>query len=152
MPTESDPLSRTFDVVIGGSTVDGANVGGETYVFRKPGIYYSIEMGYRAADVRRRAFPAGGGGFPGDFGLDYSAVSFARACAITELYLERSDQEWPYSPGPDGKPLVDSSKFPPDREETVIQVGNAFEAEMARFRTRRNPDKPPAGPEAVAGQ
>ena len=142
MSTESDPLSRTFDVVIEG----------ETYVFRKPGIYYAIEMGYRAADVRRRAFPTGGGGFPGDFGLDYDAVSFARACATMELYLDRSDQEWPYSAGTDGKPMVDSSRFPSDREDTVRKVGNAFEAEMARFRTRRNPDKPPAGPEAVAGQ
>lgn len=142
MPDNSDPLSRTFDVV----------VDSETYVFRKPGIFYTIEMGYRAADVRRRAFPAGGGGFPGDFGLDYDAVSFARACAILELYLERADQEWPYSPGADGKPTVDSGKFPPDREDTVRKVGNAFETELARFRARRNTDKPSPGTEAVAGQ
>ena len=138
----SDPLSNTFDLV----------VEGETYVFRKPTIRYTIELGYRAADVRRRAFPSSGGSFPGDFGLDYDAVSFARACAIMELYLVRSDQDWPFSAGADGKPLVDFDKFPPDREDTVRQIGGAFETELARFRARRNPDKSPAGTQAVAGQ
>ena len=139
---DGDPLSDTFDI----------KVGDETYVFRKPSIRYPIELGYRAADVRRRSYPAGGGGFPGDFGLDFDAGSFARACAIMELYLVRSDQEWTHSPGPDGKPMVDFDKFPAEREDTVRRIGAAFEAELARFRARGNPDRPPAGAQAVAGQ
>jgi hypothetical protein len=142
MSGTTDPLSPTFDI-----TLDG-----ETYTFRKPGIRFSIELGYRCADVRRRAFPAQGGVLPGDFGLDYDAVNFARACAIMELYLVRASEQWPYSPGPDGKPSVDFDKFPADREDTVRRLSNEFDTAVARFRTRRNPDDAPGGTEAVAGQ
>ena len=138
----SDPLASEFDV-----TVDR-----ETFTFRKPGIYFQIEIGYRAADVRRRAAPATNGVLPNDFGIDRTAAEFARCCALLELYLVRSDQAWVFSPGADGKPVVDSSKFPADREDTVWQVATAFEDEVARFRKRRNPGQPPAGAETVGGQ
>lgn len=139
---DENPISNTLDV----------RIDGELYVFRKPSIRYPIEVGYRAADVRRRAFPPSGGALPGDFGLDYDAVSFARACAVMELYLVRSDQEWPFSAGSDGKPMVDFDRFPPERDDTVRRIGAGFEAELARFRTRRAPDEPSAAAQAVAGQ
>ena len=142
MSGTADPLSPTFDI-----TVEG-----ETYTFRKPGIRFLIEIGYRSADVRRRSFPAQGGTLPGDFGLDYAAVNFARACAIIELYLVRASEQWPFSPGPDGKPMVDFDKFPADREETVQNLAAEFDSAVARFRTRRNPDGSSGGAEAVAGQ
>ena len=109
-------------------------------------------MGYRCADVRRRAFPAQGGVLPGDFGLDYAAVTFARSCAILELYLVRASEQWPFSPGPDGKPTIDFDKFPPEREDTVQRLANEFDSEVARFRTRRNSDNALGGTEAVAGE
>src|ERR1700679_4008934 len=98
----ADPLSPTFDLAIDG----------ESYVFRKPGIYYRIELGYRAVEVRRKAYPAAGGVL--DFGVDRDTVDFARNCAIMELYLDKSDQKWPFSAGEGGRPSVDSSRFPPE--------------------------------------
>lgn len=139
----SDALSSTFTVEL---------PGGETYLFRKPGIFFRIEQGYRAADVRRKAYPAGAGGLPSDFGLDWPAVDFSRQCAILELYLEKASVEWPYSPGADGKPVVDSSRFPPEREQTVQALGARFEEEVARFRAERPADGQSAPAQAVAGQ
>ena len=132
----SDPMSPTFDVV----------VEGETYTFRKPTIKMAIELGYKAADVRRRAFPAAGGALPNDYTLDYQSIRFAQACAVMELYLTGSDQTWPFSAGTDGKPVVNFEQFPPDREDTIWKIGAGFDTEVARFRTRGNPNPTPPGP------
>ena len=52
----SDALQGTFEV----------EVDGETYVFRKPSIKQDIEVGYKATDIRKRAYPdAGGSGADG---------------------------------------------------------------------------------------
>ena len=136
----TDPLLSEFDIAIDG----------ETYSFRKPGIYHRIELGYRAAEVRRKAYPGAGGVL--DFGVDRDTVDFARNCAIMELYLVRSDQQWPFSVGVGGKPVVDSSKVPADREETVWKIGEEFTGQVVRFRTRGNPAGAPSGGEAVGGQ
>lgn len=144
MSGTADPLSPEFDVV----------VDGDTYTFRKPTIRYRIELGYKAADVRQRAYPQASGAL--HFGVDYEVVSTARAFAILELYLVRSsvppERQWVFSPGVDGKPVVDFDKFPPDREGTALELAAKFEEEVARFRKGRNTDKPPAGGEAVGGQ
>lgn len=144
----ADPLSPEFDVVL--KYGEDKTVITETYVFRKPGIYHRIELGYRAAEVRRKAYPLAGGVL--DFGVDRATVDFARDCAILEMYLVRSDQSWPFTPGEGGKPVVDSSKFPPEREQTVWDIGEEFSRQVERFRARRNPAGPPAGDEAVGGQ
>jgi hypothetical protein len=142
--SNSDPLSTEFEVVLNG----------ETYVFRKPTIRFRIELGYRTADIRRRAFPSGNGAMSitGEFFLDRDAADFARACGILELYLIKSNQTWPFSNSDDGKPVVDFDKFPPDREDTVWELAAKFDTEVSRFRKRGNPDKPPAGDETVDSQ
>ena len=143
----SDPLSSEFDVALDGIT----------YTFRKPGIRYTIELGYRAADVRRRAFPAGGGVLPNDFGIDRAAVDFSRLCAILELYLVRSTVPWPFGTESVSEidwarpPKVDFEKFPPGREDTVDAVAAAFAEGLARFRKGGDTDGRPAGAEAVGG-
>jgi hypothetical protein len=115
----SDPLSPTFDVAVNGST----------YTFRKPDIRYRIQMGYKAADTRRRVAPEAGGML--DFGIDRDTVDMSRAFAIMELYLQASDAAWPFSPDAAGKPVVDFTKFPFEREDDVLKIGAAFEAEVA---------------------
>jgi len=142
MSGTADPTASEFDIVLDG----------ETYTFRKPGIRMPMELGYRAADIRRRAYPAAGGSIPGDFGLDMDSVNFSRACAILELYLVRSDQTWPYTAGADGKPQVDFDKFPPDREGTVRDLGLEFEVQVSRFRARRPASTASGSAQAVAGQ
>jgi len=142
-----DVLQSTFDVPFDG----------DTYTFRIPGIKHDIEVGYRAADVRRRAYPEAMGAIST---LDWQSANFARYCALLELYLVRSTTAWPYGFG-DGDdlskvdfskpPAVDFEKFPSDRAETVMELGAAFDQEVARFRSRRNPRGRSAGAEAVDG-
>lgn len=140
-------LQSTFDVPLDR----------DTYTFRIPGIKHDIEVGYRAADVRRRAYPEAMGAIST---LDWQAANFARYCALLELYLVRSTSPWPYgfSDGDDigtvdfsKPPQVDFEKFPIDRADTVMELGAAFDQEVARFRRRGNPGKRPAGAEAVDG-
>jgi hypothetical protein len=88
----------------------------------------------------------------GEFFIDRDAADFARACAIMELYLAKSNQKWPFSPGEGGLPAVDFDKFPADREDTVWELAAKFDAEVSRFRKRGDTDKPQTGSEAVVGQ
>jgi hypothetical protein len=143
-----DVLDSTFDIV----------VDGHTYTFKIPSIKYHIEVGYKAADVRRRAFPEAGGALGT---LDMDGVWFARYCAILELYLVKATTGWPYGIADDRKatpldfanpPKVDFEKFPADCEQLVSQVGLAFETEKARFRSGRDTDRKSAGDQAVASQ
>jgi hypothetical protein len=138
MPVE--PLQDKFDV----------QVEGATYTFKIPTIKYDIEVGYRAADVRAKAYPEGAGQMAG---LDWQAVSFSRYCAILELYLIKSTTLWPYGFAEDdltkvdlnAPPKVEFDKFPLSASDDVFAVGQAFETEVGRFRRRRHPDPAPAG-------
>jgi len=143
----SDVLADKFTV-----TVDGFD-----YEFKIPAITYDIAVGYRAADIRRRAFPEGMGALGS---IDFNAVQFSRCCAYLELYLTGSSALWPYGVADDadlGKvdmnrpPAVDFEKFPVSAADTVLEVGYAFEQRYAQFRRPRHSDKRPAGAEAVAG-
>jgi hypothetical protein len=130
-------LQKEFDV----------EVDGEKYSFRMPSVHYDIEVAAKAAEIRRRAVKTIG---YLENGLDTTAMAWSRYCAILELYLVHSPDEWCVSPGADKKPQVVSDEFPLDRTETVYALGAGFEAEMSRFRSRRGGDRR-AGGEAVAG-
>lgn len=134
----ADVTQQTFDV-----SYEGAS-----FTFRIPKITHDVEVGYKAADVRRRAFPEGRGYIDG---LDYSAVQFSRYAAYLELYLTAATAEWPFSAGADGKPVVDSTKFPFEFQEDVYGLGAAFETELSRFRRPRAANNGSASAEAVAG-
>lgn len=131
-------------------------VGGHNYEFKIPTITYDITVGYRAADVRRRAFPEAMGALGT---IDFGAVQFSRCCAYLELYLIGASTLWPYGYADDadlGKvnmsapPRVDFEKFPVSAADTVLEVGFAFEQRYAQFRRPRHTGNQPSGPEAVA--
>ena len=135
-----NPLQDRFDVVVEGAT----------YTFRKPTIRYDIEVGYKSADIRNRAYPDGYGGMGG---IDMQAVNFSRYCAILEMYLLSATVGWPFGitdedlKGLDTSkaPKVDFDKFPLDSADDVYAVGQAFEAAVQRFRSRGNKSGAPAG-------
>lgn len=142
------------DVLADRFTVD---VDGHQYTFRIPTIKFDIETGYKAADVRRRAYPEAGGTLGA---VDFSAVQFSRACAYFELYLTGATTLWPYGfvddsdlskVNPATPPIVDFEKFPVSAANTVLKVGAAFDERYADFREPRHRDNRPAGAEAVAG-
>ena len=125
-------------------------VEGSTYTFKIPTIAYDMQVGYRAAEIRAKAYPEGAGAMGG---LDWQAVSFSRYCAIIELYLLKSTTLWPYGFTDDNlakvdlnaPPKVEFDKFPVSASEDVFAVGQAFESEVARFRRRRHSNQQPAG-------
>ena len=131
----SDVLQSTFDVT----------VGNDVYTFRAPSIKYRFELGGRAADIRRRAYPDGI--VNERVGLvDWQTVNFSRACAILELYLVKASVTWPYGTENPAEvdlskpPVVNFEKFPAAREDLVEAVGLAFEQELTRFRNGGNLD------------
>jgi hypothetical protein len=141
------PLQTTFDV-----TVDG-----DTYTFDIPTITFDIVVGYKAADVRGRAYPDSGGVLNT---IDFAAANFSRYCAYLELYLRKASTLWPYGYEDDDldkvdfnkPPQVDFLKFPTSRADDVYLVGAAFDTEYARFRRRRNRPAASVREEAVAGE
>lgn len=134
-----DILSKTFDVA----------ADGDTYTFRIPTIRFDIEVSYKAADVRRRAFPDGQGVISD---ADNLAYNFSRGAAYLELYLEKATATWPFSTGKDGKPVVDFESFPPHLGDKVFAVGAAFNEAYGRFRRTGNFNIPASGAETMAGQ
>lgn len=100
------------------------------YVFRLPTIRYDIEVAARALAIRRRADPEGGGAI---YGIGEQAARLSFALAIMELYLA-GGPEWPFSPGPAGKPAVNHEKFPRNKTALVYEIGGAFEQAYERFR------------------
>src|ERR1700761_8324580 len=112
--------------------------GGE-YTFRIPTISYDIQVAYRAADVRRRAYPEAAGILGA---IDLQAVQFSRYCAILELFLVGSTTLWPYGfkdseidkLDPRSPPVVNFERFPAVSIDMVYEVGGAFESEYAQFR------------------
>lgn len=124
------------------------NVRNVNYTFRMPTIKYDIEMGYKATDIRRRSDPSGFG----DMGsAGPSGANFAWYCAIMELYLVASDDEWPWSKNTVGKPAVQFENFPLNKTTTLYEVGRAFEDTFQKFRDDGDTNVVTAGTEAVAG-
>lgn len=113
-------------------------VNNQTYTFRIPSIKYDLEVGYKAGEIRRKAYPSEQGVLGT---IDMQGVQFARYCAILELYLTSASTLWPYGyddsdmakVDPQKPPVVDFEKFPVRKSRLVFKVGEAFETEYARF-------------------
>jgi hypothetical protein len=121
--------------------------GGE-YTFKIPTIAYDMLVGYKAAEIRRKVYPEGGGAIGP---IDFQAVQFSRCCAFLELYLIASTRLWPYGfrdseidkLDPRVPPAVDFEKFPVECSDLIFEIGGLFEAEYAQFRRPRAADKRP---------
>lgn len=129
-----DVLQETFDI----------QVDGETYTFKIPSIRFRFEVGGRATDIRRKAYPVGMSNEQMGM-IDNQVWAFSRSCALLELYLVKSSAPWVYGSEDVSQidlakpPIVDFEKFPSGREDTIDAIGIAFNEEMSRFRPRRNP-------------
>jgi hypothetical protein len=132
-------LQNSFDVTIGS----------DVFTFRVPSIRFDIEVSYKAAEVRRRAYPAGGGSTQD---MDNMAYAFSRGIAYMELYLERANVDWPWSAGKDGKPTIDFERFPAHKGGAIYDIVAGFDEEYGRFRRTGSFNREPVGEEVVAGQ
>lgn len=121
--------------------------GGDDYVFKIPGLMDDMRVGVRARNIRRQADPND----PGEFGLSDEVVLQVRAMASFEELL-RKGPRWPWIADAQGKPLVDSLKFPDDRAGDVTAIYLLFLQQVNSFRLGRDTNGGQAGTEAVAGQ
>ncbi len=124
------------------------SIDGIEYEFRIPGVRDSMALSYKARQVRRAADPEGVGDMTG---IDNDTFFLAEGIAALELLLSRCSDTWPFSKDAAGNPVVDSSKFPPERVTTLIDIGMRFRTEVIRFRSGGNPGQRTAGTESVAG-
>lgn len=120
-----------------------------SYTFRLPGLYDEMKVGLQMRAIRQHI---GAGAVNIDANtLDYHTLTINRACATFDILLKSASEKWPYTAGENGMPVVDSSKFPPEKFEDVLAIYLAFETKLNTFRTGGDPGINPAGEEAVAG-
>lgn len=120
---------------------------GEKFVFKIPSLTDELRVGGRMHALRAKAQPEWNGFVGG--GLDADTAFILRASATLEVLLQRGP-EWVFSPGKDGKPVVDIEKISFDHNDDVYAVYQGYVSVLDSFRGRRA-DGDAAGKEAVAG-
>jgi hypothetical protein len=138
-----DVLQKSFELPV---TINGKVY---EFTFKIPGIKFDIEVGYKAAEIRTRAYPPANGQMAG---LDQSAFQWSRCAAYMELYLEKSPLAWVFSEGADKKPVVNYENFPGNEIDTVYLIGAAFEEAYGRFRRGGDINPRPSGADVVGSQ
>ncbi len=102
--------------------------GDETFYFKVPSPRDLARMGSRSTALAAADEP-----FMGRPALDPFTQNLYRGFALFETLLVRADATWPYTQGPDGKPYVDSSKFPTESTYTVTEVYQGFSEALEKF-------------------
>jgi hypothetical protein len=128
----------------------GEDSGKETFVFRIPSVREYAKVGARAHAMRAADSPTTNGS---EWGLDPASVDLYRGMALFDVLLERADavDNWPFTEV-GGKPVVDSSKFPPRSTPTVINVARGFDEAYRRFLDGGDGDGKPVSQSPVGGQ
>lgn len=119
-----------------------------TYEFRVPSIKEQMALGMKARAIRRENDPTGSGDLNG---LDSDTAMLSWALGAFEILLTASGAKWPFSEGPDKRPIVRYAKFPDDKLDTVLYVGYKLDTEIARFRKGWTSNWKPPVEEAVDG-
>lgn len=123
---------------------------GSQFIFKIPGIRDEIRIGMRMRALR--AADATAGDDPNEQGLDEFTVYLSRCCATFELLLISANVTWAHTPGLDGKPVVDSSKFPDDKMNDLTSAVADFSRQVNNFRAGGDSNKPPVDGQAVASE
>ena len=125
----------------------------DIFVFRIPTYLDEIKLGMKERDIRRELGLEIGGDQSGNpDGLDNQTFFMVQTAARFELLLVQSSVQWPWSAGPEGKPVVDFHKWPSDKVGDAIAVGALFAGELTTFRSGGNTDGNAASSEAMASQ
>lgn len=119
----TDPLAKTLTVKI--------NNDKDSFVFKIPTIHDDIAIGSRMTRLRRVIDPSWDGFEQGVDGITQYSL---RACATFELLLEQSSATWPFTEGPDRKPVVDSAKFPAANTNDLLIAYQGFTEALTTFR------------------
>lgn len=112
-------------------TID-VEVGAEKFVFRIPTPREHARVSARAHEMRQQDAPRTGGS---GYGLDPFAQDLYRGMALMEVLLKQADAKdnWPFQNDANGKPVVNSDKFPPQAIPVIPAIAEGFDIEFARF-------------------
>jgi len=104
----------------------------QEFNFKVPSPRDLARLGMRAKALRAKDDPESGGE---EYGLDPLTSDLYRGCALLETLLKTANckDNWVYSTGPDGKPVVDSEKFPAEQIANVQEVYRRFIAAVNTF-------------------
>jgi hypothetical protein len=104
----------------------------QIFNFKTPSPREMAKLGARAKAMRLRDDPNNNGD---EWGLDPLSQDLYRGCALLETLLLTADckDNWVYSTGPGGKPVVDSEKFPTNCTLAVQEVYRGFIASLGNF-------------------
>lgn len=124
--SESNLTQTTFDVHT------GEDPNKELFVFRIPTVREYAKIGARAHELRRTDSPSTGGS---EFGMDFFTIDLYRGMALFETLLSRADAKdnWPFTTDATGKPVVDSTTFPPRATRTIGEAYRGFEEQYNAF-------------------
>lgn len=125
----------------------------EVFIFRIPSYFDELKIGARERDIRREISQEIGGDISGNpDGLDSQTFFMIQTAARFEILLQKADCNWMYSPGDDGKPIVDYKKWPKDKVGDIVSIGVRFTDELTTFRSGRVRDTEPTIPKTVESQ
>ena len=120
---------------------------GSEFEFRIPSILDEVKIGARMRRLRLAADPMDDPGSP----IDLDTMAYLKSMAYFEVLLEASNASWAWVMGPQGKMVVDSTKFPPNKVNQVIRVASEAIGQVNRFRAGTTANRGTPGNEAVAG-
>lgn len=119
-------------------------LGTEKFEFTNPSPRQFAAVGARTAAMRQ----------VDGLGVDAALTGYDSrlyfGLALFEKLLVRADAEdnWPFTNDSNGRPVVDSDKFPPTKTDTVVEVGDKFYDMFFGQKEQKavnNPDLPPEG-------
>lgn len=117
------------------------------FEFRIPSIMDEIKIGARMRRLRNMADPMDD---PGG-NIDMDTMAYLKSMAWFDVLLTSADNaEWAWTKGPEGRRVVDSTKFPLDKTNQVLRVVANAIAEVSRFRDSGVADARAATNETVA--
>jgi len=102
----------------------------DEFEFRIPTIADEVALGTRIRRLRRAIDPQDDG--TGE--LDRDTMAYLRAMAYFEILHVSSSVDWVLTKLPDGKLIVDSLSFPPEKTNTVLFVAMSLYGQVQRFR------------------
>jgi hypothetical protein len=120
---------------------------GNKYVFAIPTVHDEIKHGAQMRFLLQTI-----SGSSTLFGLDNTTFFYLEVCAAFETFLRRSSANWVFNKTAQGTPVVDSSKFPPDKIDELSDAYGKFREALTSFRGAGATDVAPAGAEALAGK
>lgn len=101
----------------------------ETYVLRIPTPIDQIAIGVKQKEIMAKSYADF---IPSD--LDsFSAALLTGMATFERLITSGSTANWLWVSGKDGKPVVDSAKFPVTATRVVMEVTGSFQLEFDKF-------------------